>query len=59
MAVIINEFEADLEPQRQREAEPGAETAATGEPPTPSISPMDLDDLLRQRLERLARLVAD
>lgn len=59
MAVIINEFEADLEPPRHQENEPGADTGAPGQQAAPSISPMDLDDVLRQRLERLARLVAD
>lgn len=59
MAVIINEFEAVVEPPRRPEPEPGVELRPEGKDVVPSLTPMDMEEVLRRRLEHLARLLAD
>jgi hypothetical protein len=59
MAVIINEFEAVVEPPRRPESEPGVEVRPAGKDVVPSLTPLDMEDVLRRRLERLVRLLAD
>jgi len=57
MAVIINDFEVVVEPPTGP-AEAGAETASPAPPATPRLTPNDLHDLERHRLERAARVCA-
>ncbi len=59
MAVIINEFEAVVEPPRRPEPEPGVELRPEGKEAAIPLTPLDMEEVLRQRLERLARLLAD
>lgn len=59
MAVIINEFEAVIEPPGRPNPEPGVEERPEGKEPPQVLSPMDLDHVLRLRLERSLRVRAD
>ena len=59
MAVIINQFEAVVEPPQRPQPEPGVQVAPEGKDMAPSLSPLDLEEVLRRRLERLSRLLAD
>lgn len=59
MAVIINEFEVTVDPPSKASTEPGVEERPEGKEPPQGLSPMDMDDVLSQRLERLMRVRAD
>ncbi len=61
MAVIINEFEAiiDPSPKQPPEAEPGVDREPRSKQAAPGLSPMDLETVFRQRLSRLSRVIAD
>lgn len=58
MAIIINEFEAVIEPPR-RQGDPGVQMQAPGKEPPPPLTPFDMEEILRRRLERMARVLAD
>lgn len=57
MAVIINDFEVVVEAPTGA-AEPGADTASPPPMPAPQLTPHDLCDLERHRMERAARVFA-
>ncbi|MDA8018128.1 MAG: hypothetical protein MPN21_11840 [Thermoanaerobaculia bacterium] len=57
MAVIINDFEVVVETPTAP-AEPGADTAAPAPSPAPKLTPHDLHELERHRMERAARVWA-
>lgn len=59
MAVIINEFEVVVEPARKPAEEPGVDVKPEGKDTVPSLSPLDMEQVLRSRLERRARVLAD
>lgn len=61
MAVIINEFEAiiDPAPKQPPEAEPGVNREPQSRQAAPGLSPMELETVMRQRLSRLSRVLAD
>lgn len=60
MAVIVNDLEVILEPPAPgSEGSEGPERPARGAgAAAPQLRPGDLDDLVRHRLERLARVCA-
>ncbi len=59
MAVIINEFEAVVEPPRQPESEPDAQSPRDDGDGAAAMSPLAIEAVLRQRLDRALRLLAD
>ncbi len=59
MSVIINDFEVVVEQPSQAPREPGVEMRQDEESPPPGLSPAVMDDVLRQRLERMLRVRAE
>jgi len=59
MAVIINEFEVVVEPPTAPTPEPGVQRSNEGKEPVQPLSPLDMDSIFRQRLERAVRVRAD
>lgn len=55
MAVIINDFEIII---AQPEGPAAQAEAAAPAPSGPALQPQDIEDVVRRRLERLARLIA-
>ena len=55
MAVIINDFEIELESEDDSTPD---ETAPAAPPPAPALAPKDIRDVLRRDTQRLWRLRA-
>jgi hypothetical protein len=56
MSVIINDFE--LVPETPPETPPGEAAAPEPAGPAPSLTPLDIRDILRRQADRLARVQA-
>lgn len=59
MAVIINDFEVIIsQPEVQAEARGGSAPADQQQTLPPALAPLDIKDVVRQQMERLARIQA-
>jgi hypothetical protein len=59
MAVIINDFEVIIsQPEVQAEARGGSAPADQQQALPPALAPLDIKDVVRQQMERLARIQA-